>query len=127
MKRILVVDDDEDILDILCYILKERGYEVAGLLRGDQIMDTLEQFKPGLVLMDVMLAGEDGREICREIKTRPDTHNVPVILISASHNLSQSLRQEGAPDDFIAKPFDVDRLLQKVETHLPPDNQTSSF
>jgi DNA-binding response OmpR family regulator len=68
--------------------------------------------------MDVMLDDMDGRMICRDIKTKSETQTVPVILISASHDLSLALEQQGAPNDFIAKPFDIDYLLNKVEKQL---------
>ena len=65
-----------------------------------------------------MLGDMDGRLICRQLKHRAETCGLPVILISASHDLAQSLRQDGAPNDFIAKPFDIDHLVKKVEQQL---------
>ncbi|WP_091157760.1 response regulator [Mucilaginibacter pineti] len=116
--KILVLDDDPDILEIISYILTDKGYEVVSLSSGEEIFQTIRQFSPDLVLMDVMLGEMDGRIICNHLKNGKDTAALPVILISASHNLAASLRQEGAPNDFIAKPFDIDRLLQKVEGFL---------
>ncbi len=68
--------------------------------------------------MDVMLGSMDGRAICNQLKNKSETCQLPVILISASHDLADSLRQEGAPNDFIAKPFDIDCLIRKVEHQL---------
>ncbi len=68
--------------------------------------------------MDVMLGAMDGRMICSRLKEGAETKALPVILISASHNLAQVLNREGAPNDFIPKPFDVERLLKKVERQL---------
>ena len=117
-QKILVLDDDADILDVISYILIEKGYEVATLSGGEEIFQAIGHFHPDLVLMDVMLGNMDGRMICKELKHQSETSALPVILISASHDLAASLRQEGAPNDFIAKPFDIDYLVRKVEQQL---------
>ena len=117
-KRILIVDDDSDILEILSYILFEAGYETKILPHGETIINDIEDFKPNLIVMDVMLAGMDGREICHSLKTNPSTSELPVILISGTHDLAASLHLPGAPNDFIAKPFSIDHLLAKIEEHI---------
>jgi DNA-binding response OmpR family regulator len=117
-KRILIFDDDKDILEVLSYILTEHGYEIKAYTDGKYVFEAIKSFHPDLVLMDVMLDDMDGRMICRDIKTKSETQTVPVILISASHDLSLALEQQGAPNDFIAKPFDIDYLLNKVEKQL---------
>lgn len=117
-QKILVLDDDEDILNVISYILTDKGYEVETLSGGEEIFQAIGRFHPDLVLMDVMLGDMDGRMICKELKHQCETSALPVILISASHDLAQSLRQDGAPNDFIAKPFDIDNLIKKVEQQL---------
>ncbi|MEO7214672.1 response regulator [Mucilaginibacter sp.] len=117
-KKILIVDDDPDILEILSFILADTGYETRALTNGKTIFDDIKNFKPNLVLMDVMLAGMDGRVICENIKANKLTAALPVILISGTHNLSESLHTKGGPDDFVAKPFDLDYLLSKVARQL---------
>ncbi len=116
--KILVLDDDPDILEIISYILVGQGYQVATLADGEDIFATIQCFHPDLVLMDVMLGKMDGRLICRAIKSKIETEKLPVILISASHDLAQSLHQAGAPNDFIAKPFNIDHLIRKVALNL---------
>ncbi len=118
-KKILVLDDDPDILEILSLILIESGYEIRTLSCGDTIFDDLIDLCPDLVLMDVMLADMDGRSICKEIKENHLTCSVPVILISGTHNLTASLNLPGAANDFVAKPFDIDYLLAKIEKQIP--------
>jgi len=78
----------------------------------------IKKFHPDLVLVDVMLTGMDGRLICKRMKTQTDTLALSVILISGSHNLFQNLSEQGAPNDFMAKPFDLDSLLKKIEYQL---------
>jgi DNA-binding response OmpR family regulator len=119
MRRILAVDDDQDILEVLQYILEESGYEVATLSDGYNLISKVRDFHPDLVLLDIMLGGLDGRELCKHLKASKETNYVPVILISASHDVSKrSLNHDGGPDDFIAKPFDIDVLLNSVKRQL---------
>jgi len=118
MKRILAVDDNLDILNILCYILEDSGYEVETLSDGHFLFDKIKENTPDLILLDVMLGDMDGRKLCREVKQTAATHDIPVILISASHNLADIFAQKGAPDDFVAKPFDMYVLLNSIERQL---------
>lgn len=117
-KKILILDDDTDILDILSFLLTDDGYEIQASHHGDNIWLVIDDFSPDLILMDLMLADLDGRSICRAIKENPKTANIPVIMISARSDLRPALGQPGAPDEFIAKPFDIDNVLKKIEKHL---------
>lgn len=118
-KRILVLDDDQNILDIVSFILTEDGYEVQTVSTGEEVFSLIRQFDPDLVLMDVMLGNMDGRVICKDLKQSNETYHLPVILISGTHDLADSLNQIGAPNDFIPKPFDLEVLLSKVKAQLP--------
>lgn len=115
MRRILAVDDDNDILEVLQFILEDSGYEVETLSDGHFLMDKIKESNPDLILLDIMLGNMDGRELCKIVKKEIATHNIPIILISASHNISKSMNQEGAPNDFIAKPFDINILLSSIK------------
>lgn len=117
-KRILILDDDADILDILSFLLTDDGYEIQPNIRGDKIWDSIKTFKPDLVLMDLMLADLDGRSICRAIKENPETKHIAVIMISARSDLRPIAGRPGAPDEFIAKPFDIDNVLEKIKKLL---------
>lgn len=117
MRRILAVDDDKDILEIIRYILEESGYEVDVLADGGKLFDRVKNYEPDLILLDIMLGNLDGRELCKKLKEGNDTKTIPVILVSASHNPGK-LNQEGAPNDFIAKPFDIDDLLGSISRQL---------
>ena len=118
MRRILAVDDDNDILEVLQFILEDSGYEVETLSDGHYLLDTIRRNTPDLILLDIMLGNMDGRELCKEVKSLEITHNIPIILISASHNISNSMSHAGAPNDFIAKPFDINNLLNKIKHQL---------
>jgi DNA-binding response OmpR family regulator len=117
-KKILILDDDEDILDVLEFLLKEDGYEIRASKNGENIWDAIKEFSPDLILMDLMLANLDGRSICKAIKENTETKDTIVIMISARSDLRPALGQEGSPDDFIAKPFDIDTVLKKIKRHL---------
>ncbi|MHB8206480.1 response regulator [Mucilaginibacter sp.] len=119
MKKILAVDDNQDILDVLRYILEDSGYEVDTLIDGHDLFKQIEMSHPDLILLDIMLGDMDGRLLCKNVKQTEETHNIPVILVSASHTIADSMKQNGAPDDFIAKPFDMYVLLNSIERQLP--------
>ncbi|HVV54205.1 MAG TPA: response regulator [Mucilaginibacter sp.] len=118
MQRILVVDDNEDILEVIKLVLEDYGYEVLTLSDGLLLPGKINQYKPDLILLDVMLGNTDGRELCKKIKSDPVTHGIPVILVSAGHNLADRLKLSDSPDDFIAKPYDIHELLDKIHTHI---------
>ncbi|MFA6086467.1 PleD family two-component system response regulator [Mucilaginibacter sp.] len=118
MRRILAVDDDNDILEVLQFILEDSGYEVDTLSDGHNLMETIRKKMPDLILLDIMLGNLDGRELCKAVKKEGSTHNIPVIMISASHSVPNTMNQEGGPNDFIAKPFDISNLLSKIKFQL---------
>ena len=117
MQRILVVDDDEDILEVIKYILEDSGYEVETLSDGHDLMDKINEQHPDLVLLDIMLGTMDGRELCKDIKSTEATHHIPVIMVSASHEIATFNTTDG-PNGFIAKPFDISDLLSTIKKQL---------
>jgi DNA-binding response OmpR family regulator len=113
--KILVVDDDPDILDALQFLLEFAGYEVKTTEEGEYV-ESLRDTNDGLpdvIILDVLLSGKDGRLICQKLKSQEETKHIPIIMISAHPNARQSVAAVGA-DEFVAKPFDVDELLAKV-------------
>ncbi len=121
MKRILVVDDDKDILNILKLILQMNGFEVLVTPNGDEALSKSLSYSPQLVLLDVFLSGSDGRDICNILKGNPATKNIPVVIFSAHSNLQDVLKVCNA-DDFISKPFDINDLVEKINYHLQIQN-----
>src|SRR6516165_4336848 len=104
VKKILVVDDDPDILDAVQIVLEFAGYEVKTTEKGEyaeNLRDTNGGF-PNLIILDVLLSGKDGRLICQKLKSQHDTKHIPIIMISAHPNATQSVAAVGA-DDFLAK------------------------
>ena len=113
---IIVADDDPAILEAVKMILELHNYEVMTISDG-LVLQKLKGSLPGLLLLDVLMSGVDGRDICKQLKSRQDTKNIPVILISASHDIAPSIKAAGA-NDFLPKPFDIDDLLNKVAKYI---------
>jgi DNA-binding response OmpR family regulator len=116
-KRILAIDDNPYILETLDEILRYYGYDIKLSSNAENIFDQIADFNPNLILLDVMLDGRDGRDLCRLIKNDPNTCHLPIILISATPGVSENIHEEGGADDYVAKPFDIYKLLEKVEKY----------
>lgn len=116
MKKVLVIDDNTDILHLVQIILKNNGFEVLVSPKGSEVVSNTEKFSPQVILLDVFLSGYDGREICRELKQNPKTKDIPVIMFSA-HSRRDVIKECNA-DDFIAKPFEVQELVEKINSRL---------
>ena len=116
-KKILVVDDEPDILEFLRIVLQEEGYTVMTTDKGDYVETLHNASLPDLILLDVLLSGKDGREIVKSLKRQEKTKHIPVIMLSAHPSAEQTSGEAGA-EDFIAKPFDIDFLLKKIERYL---------
>jgi DNA-binding response OmpR family regulator len=117
-KKILIVDDNELIVEVMSYILVNNGYDVSSLSSGDYVVEEVKSTHPDLLIMDALMPGMDGRTICKILKDNKDTESMPVIICSAEDNLHEALSQQGAPNDILHKPFDITALISKVEFQL---------
>ena len=119
-KKILAVDDDVDMLEFLNILLKDYGYEVKTLSRGENVFSTVSEFKPDLILLDIMLGGVDGNIICSALKTSPATRHIPVIFVSGHYQSAAKVynTEHNAPNDFLLKPFSITSLISKIEFQL---------
>jgi DNA-binding response OmpR family regulator len=111
-KKIALADDDPGILDAVGMMLTIEGYEVFATLNGNTILNFEPQL-PDIYILDIWMSGCDGRDLCKKLKNNDLTKHIPVILISASNDLKRSAETAGA-DDFLAKPFEIDNLLEKI-------------
>lgn len=116
-KKILVVDDDIDIVEPISLLLQEEGYLVETLTQGEQIHAKISVFNPDLVLLDILMSGSDGRTICKRLKQNPNYKKIPIIMMSAKRDGLKDSVMSGA-NDFIPKPFETDHLLHLIKTHL---------
>lgn len=115
-KKIIVADDDKDIVAVLTMMLEEAGYEVRSTANG-HTAQMVRDFLPDLLLLDIWMAGVDGRDVCKYLKSQKLTKHIPIIMISANQDIKKIAREAKA-DDFIAKPFDMDKLLAKVAQYV---------
>ena len=117
--RILVADDDESLVRTLTWILKENGYEVAVCPGGDSLFAKLEEIKPALLLLDIMMPKVDGLQLLERLKQDERYKDLPVLMVSSMPPEEATVRALGlGAADFISKPFRVRELLARVEAHI---------
>lgn len=114
MKKILIVDDDPGIVESLSAILEDEGYSVETALQGEEALRLVPKKHPDLVILDVLISGTDGRDICRSLKSDQETQNIPVVMISAHPQIRDEVFAAGA-NEFVAKPFEIDDLLHVID------------
>ena len=114
--RILVVEDEESLLKLESILFTSKGYAVTGVRDGKSALEAIAADRPDLVVLDVMLPGQDGFEVCRAIKENPETSSIPVVMLTAkkSSNDLERGRLAGA-DAYITKPFKSVKVLEVIE------------
>jgi CheY-like chemotaxis protein len=118
-KRILILDDNEAILDVVTEALRYENYEVLDISYGYQLMEAVADFTPDLILMDYKLADTNGGTLCQILKADPAYRYIPVIIFSAYFSPSGANNPEGC-EGILYKPFDLDELLNIVHLHVEP-------
>ncbi len=116
-KKILILDDNEDILEMMKVALEDEGHEVECLTNTDDIFKAIDHIKPDLLIVDYILSGINGGEFCHQVKTNPKTAHIPVIMVSGHQRVLESLGTYGA-DVFIAKPFSLEDIVTNVNNYL---------
>lgn len=129
-QRILVIEDEDDILELITFHLKREGYEVIGVTSGEDGLRSLRVSPPDMLVLDRMLPGIDGLEVCRQVKQEAATRNIPVVMLTAkSEEIDVVTGLELGADDYITKPFSPKILLARVRAVLrrqpsvPQDSQ----
>ena len=113
MIKVLIIDDDPDVRTVMNVLMKKNGFAVDTAANREEALDKLEQFDPSVVLLDVLLSGTDGRDLCQQIKADEKLQHIPVIMISAHPGAAENISSYGA-DDFLTKPVNTEMLLSKV-------------
>jgi len=117
--KIVVIEDEPDIVEVMCYNLQREGYQVSSTTRGDEGLELVRNQSPALVLLDLMLPGMDGLTVCQQIKSDPLTRSTPIIIVSAKGEESDVVIGLGlGADDYIAKPFSPREMLARVKAVL---------
>lgn len=122
MKKILVVDDEKPISDIIKFNLKKEGYDVYTACDGEEALQKVEEVNPDLILLDLMLPKIDGLEVAREVRK---THNMPIIMVTAKDaEIDKVLGLEMGADDYVTKPFSNRELVARVKANLRRQSAT---
>ena len=118
-KKILIVEDEESLLKLESILLTSRGYEVVGVTDGPAALDAVMNRKPDLVLLDIMLPGMDGFEVCRQIKNNQFSRHIPVIMLTAKKSREDMARgEEVGADWYITKPFKSAMVIETIQRFL---------
>ena len=125
-KEILVVEDQPEIMKLECILLQSRGYRVKGVSDGKSALDYIAEHSPDLVLLDIMIPGIDGFEVCRQIKSNEATKGIPVIMLTAKMTRADMAKGEqvGA-DAYMTKPFRSANVVDTIDSFLSPSRSSS--
>jgi DNA-binding response OmpR family regulator len=123
IKYILVVDDDKEVREILSFALKHDGFEVSVASNGQRLQQLLTQRLPDLIILDVMMPGEDGFRLCRNLRHDPTTQHIPIIIMTAhAEHIYQRISADVGADQHITKPFHPLEVVEKVKALLETEN-----
>ncbi|MGQ9646577.1 MAG: response regulator [Thermodesulfobacteriota bacterium] len=115
----LIIEDEKDIVDLLVYHLKQAGFTVSAALDGSEGLEKAKKERPGLVILDLMLPGMDGKEVCRALKSNATTQSIPVLMLTAkSEEMDRVIGFELGADDYVTKPFSPRELVLRVKAIL---------
>ncbi|MDE3213761.1 MAG: response regulator [Bacteroidota bacterium] len=118
MPRIFIIDDDSDLLHAVRTVLKKSGYEVETYNDWLDAKNAIKEKDPQLILLDVFMRGIDGLAVCQQLKGSPFTRHIPILLFSGYPRIAEKAIDDYGADDFLAKPFEVGELLEKVHSLL---------
>jgi DNA-binding response OmpR family regulator len=125
MSRLLVVDDDLDLLTVVKSLLRKKGFKVSTYSDWDKAWEAVKSYDPQLILLDVFLNGVDGLEICKRLKNSTYTRHIPIIMISSFPGVANTAIYEFGADDFIAKPFEMNELVKKIHRVISKSHGTA--
>ena len=120
--EILVVDDNKDICQLIESILMSEGYDVESCCNPLEFGSIIQRSTPKLIITDMLMSGVDGRTLTKEVKNNPETESIKIMMMSAHPDAAKVCENVGA-DDFLSKPFEIDVLVEKVETLLQAASQ----
>jgi len=124
VERILVVDDEEDLLELISYNLTKEGYRVTCVATGEEAINEAKAALPDLIVLDLLLPSVDGLDVCKALKSDPKTQNIPIVMLTAkSEEADVVTGLELGADDYITKPFSPRVLLARIRTVLRRDSR----
>jgi len=124
-KKIFIVEDELDFLSTLRERLEFEGFEVTTAVDGEEALKKIPEEQPDLILLDIMLPEMNGYQVCRELKSTPETETIPVVVVTAKSQESDKFwAKETGADDYVTKPFEMEELLQKIQDNLQESKKT---
>ncbi|HEX15964.1 MAG TPA: response regulator transcription factor [Deltaproteobacteria bacterium] len=123
-KKILIVDDDPDLVEAVSSILESKGYDVVAAYGGVEGLEKAKTERPDLIVLDVMMPDKDGYQVCKELKADPEYRSIPILLLTAvvskisTTRYTQQMGMETEADDYIDKPVEPEVLVQRIEALL---------
>lgn len=124
MQRLLMIDDDQDLLLVTQSVLKKKGYDISAFSNWEKASDAIKKTNPQLIMLDVFLKENDGLDICNKLKSSPFTRHIPILVISGYPRIAETAIYEFGADEFIAKPFEIGELEQKIQAILSRKKQS---
>jgi Response regulators consisting of a CheY-like receiver domain and a winged-helix DNA-binding domain len=119
MSKILIVDDEKDIVELVSYNLEKEGFKTVKAYDGEAALGMVRSAKPDLMILDLMLPKMNGLDVCRAIRRNPETANLPIIMLTAKGDeIDKIIGLEIGADDYVTKPFSVKELIARVRTIL---------
>ncbi|MFQ5754304.1 MAG: response regulator, partial [bacterium] len=117
--KILIVEDEEDILDLVSYHLEQAGYKTIKAEAGDEALEIIEQTPPDLIVLDIMLPGMTGTEVCKILKQQEETRHIPIVMLTAKgEEIDRVVGFELGADDYVTKPFSPRELVLRIKAIL---------
>ncbi|RAP38996.1 DNA-binding response regulator [Candidatus Marinamargulisbacteria bacterium SCGC AAA071-K20] len=118
-KKLCIIEDEKDIVRLISYNLEKEGYDIISLNSGETAFEFVKENQPDLILLDIMIPGKDGFEVCKDLKADASTKTIPIIMLSAKTEESNIVTGlELGADDYMTKPFSVAILIARVRTAL---------
>lgn len=126
-QKVLVIDDEKNIIEFIRLGLRYEGFQVESASDGEQGVTAAQRINPDLIILDIMMPGIDGLEVCRRLRSNPTTRDVPVLMLTAKDDVRDRITglQTGA-DDYLTKPFDFEELLARIQAILRRQRRTKS-
>ncbi len=119
MKPILIIEDEKDIIDLVTYHFRQAGFSVSSALDGPSGLELAKKERPSVILLDLMLPGMDGKDVCRALKSNPLTQSIPILMLTAkTEEVDRVIGFELGADDYVTKPFSPRELVLRVKAIL---------
>jgi DNA-binding response OmpR family regulator len=119
MKKILIVDDEIDVVEVVTVLLEHEGYDILKAYDGQEALDTIEKVIPDLVILDIMMPKIDGVEVCRRMRAKEEMKEIPIVMFSAKLSaIDKKESFDAGADGFISKPFNARGFIAGIKTYL---------